>query len=122
VAAVTPLCRDDAAAVRHGARTLAAVGHDARAPDAVGYSARVPAVVPHGGRNLAPPGRLADRWRHPYRRASRRQTVGFGGRCIFLEILGSSIYFSKIKEVKIHIKNPPFTGLTLPFSEPSMRF
>jgi hypothetical protein len=25
-------------------------------------------------------------------------TEGFGGRCIFLKIFGSSIYFSKIKE------------------------
>jgi hypothetical protein len=29
--------------------------------------------------------------------------VGFGGRCIFLEIFDSSIYFSKIKEEKIYI-------------------
>jgi hypothetical protein len=77
------------------------MGHDSRAPDAVGYGARVPAVVPHGGRNLTPPSRSADRWRHPYCRAPRRKELlppwGLAVDVYFLKFLVDPL-FSKIKE------------------------
>jgi hypothetical protein len=66
-AVVAPFYSGDAAAAAHGARTLPPWGTvvGLRAPWATAAGARIPAVVPHSGRNLAPPGSKADRWRHP---------------------------------------------------------
>jgi hypothetical protein len=45
--------------------------------------------VPHGGRDLTPRGMAAG-----------PAAMGFGARCIFLEIFNSSIYFLKINYPK----------------------
>jgi hypothetical protein len=55
---------------------------------AVGACRRGPEAVPRG---LVPEVLSC-------RRTPRRQGLNAGGRCIFLEIFGSSNYFSKIKE------------------------
>jgi hypothetical protein len=64
VAGVDLLYSRGADAMPHGARTLPPCA-TARVPGDAGYSARIPVAVAHGGRNLAPPGSTADRWRHP---------------------------------------------------------
>jgi hypothetical protein len=69
-AAVAPLYRGDTVTVGRGARTLPSWG------TALGLlTLWVPAVVSHDGGNLTPPGKSDDRWRHPYRRAPRRQEL-----------------------------------------------
>jgi hypothetical protein len=53
----------------------------------------IPVVVPHGGRNLAPPGSTANRWRHP-------NVVPHGGMTsdvYFSKFLGRPFIFLKIK-------------------------
>jgi hypothetical protein len=50
---------------------------------------------------LTPRGTAAGSWRHaaqPCRQKCSRAAVGFGDRCVLLEIFGSTIYFLKIKE------------------------
>jgi hypothetical protein len=67
----------------------------------VGHGARIPAAVPHGGRNLAhrevQPTVGATPNAVPHGGRKFPAAVGYGARCIFLEIFGSTIYFSKIK-------------------------